>query len=82
MIGLPVILDGDGCWPDLASKEVIDTRFTSVCLLKGGMTSGAYSVSFRTDLPDGRVVICQVSLALLETTVQAFQGRRVFDAGL
>jgi ABC-type uncharacterized transport system permease subunit len=49
-----------------------------VALLRGGMQSGAPSVTLRLDLPDGRVVLTETSLALFalaaETLRQAAQG--------
>jgi len=72
-------LDGDGCWPDLQGKmgteQVIETAVCEVALLVGGMISGKSSVSFRYDLPDGRVLWAQTSLDLLENAVKAFRVR-------
>lgn len=56
---------GDGCWPDLAEKEVIMVEDFSAATLPHGMSNGSASVSFRIDLPDGRVVLAQTSAALL-----------------
>ena len=68
MTGLNIVLDGDGAWPDLQGKvgtdAVIDTQVHEVCCLPGGMASGAPSVTFRINLPDGRVVLAQTSLRL------------------
>lgn len=77
---LKIIHDGDNCWPDLAEKiergEVIHLAGVGLelALLPGGMSSGAASVSLRIDLPDGRTVICETSLALLEGAVRGFRG--------
>lgn len=71
---------GDGAWPDIAQKvergEVIHLvgEGLQLALLPGGMSSGAASVMLRIDLPDGRVVIAETSMALLETAVRTFQG--------
>ena len=68
MTMLKVIPDGDGCWPDLVKKEVIHLGCLSdpiqIAALPGGMSSGKTSVSIRLDLPDGKVVIAQTTLAL------------------
>lgn len=79
VLPLKVIADGDNCWPDLADKiergEVIHLAGSGLelALLPGGMSSGAASVSLRVDLPDGRTVVCETSMALLECAVRAFQ---------
>jgi hypothetical protein len=67
MVGLKIHLEGDGCWPDLAEKreKVIQTEQMEIAALHHGMVSGAPSVAFRIDLPDGRVVIAETSLKLL-----------------
>ena len=55
-------------WPELANRaegEVIHvTDDLQVTALAGGMESGATSVAIRIDLPDGRTVIAETSLAL------------------
>lgn len=77
MIGLKVILDGDGCWSDLHDKrdQIIQTTKLEVALLHGGMTSGKASVAFRFDLEDGRIVFAETSLALIENAVKAMRIR-------
>ena len=69
MLQFHVILNGDGAWPDLeviaALGKLIEYQSDiSVAVLEGGMESGKPSVSFRFDLPDGRVLIAQTSLRL------------------
>ncbi len=75
---LSVHTHGDECWPDVAALAA-DGRVIhlagaglSVARLPGGLTSGKSSVTIRVDLPDGRVVLAETSLALLRTAVQAF----------
>ncbi|MDB5349463.1 MAG: hypothetical protein JWN86_710 [Planctomycetota bacterium] len=72
MVGITLHLQGAGIYPDLAEKDVIHigegTSF-HLALLRGGMASGKDSVSFRFDLPDGRPVLMQTSLALLTNAV-------------
>ena len=76
MLSLKVILDGDGCWPDLVNKEVMVTHNDiQVALLGGGMTSGKSSVSIRIDLPDGRSVVAETSLALFLAAAKAFSAK-------
>jgi hypothetical protein len=75
-------LNGDGCWPDLAelrdAGRVIDTHSETsigIALLPGGMTSGKPSVTFRLQLPDGKIVLAQTSLELLTASVRAMNTR-------
>jgi hypothetical protein len=76
---LNLFLDGDNCWPDLHTKELIhlgnDAPPIGLAVLPGGMLSGRTSVSFRIDLPDGRVVIAETSFALLDTAVRTIKAR-------
>lgn len=69
--------DGDGCWPDLAGKELIEPAQGIINLagLAGGMVSGKPSVGIRVNLPDGRVVIAQTSLRLFLTCADALKAR-------
>jgi hypothetical protein len=80
---LRIILDGDGCWPDASDAEhgeQLQHAVPSVALLPGGMTSGRASVGIRIDLPDGRFVVAQTSLALFRAAVAAFNGREQYIA--
>lgn len=63
-------------WPDLPTKEVIHiTEPLEITALSHGMESGATSVALRINLPDGKVVIAETSLALLVATVRALAAR-------
>jgi hypothetical protein len=65
-------LDGDGCWPDLASKRVIDAGHSlGLALLREGTACGKESVTLRIDLPDGTVALAQITLRMLATATQA-----------
>jgi hypothetical protein len=69
-------LVADDCWPDLAVKTVIRPEEPiEMALLQGGMVSGASAVAIRLNLPDGRVVVTETSLALLVTCVRAMVAR-------
>lgn len=75
---LNIILQGDGCWPDLESKgdgAIISVDSFAVALMPGGMASGKASVSIRIDLPDGRIIIAQTSQALFDGAARAFRAR-------
>ena len=45
----------------------------SVARLAKGMSSGKSSVTFRIDLPDGRTVLGETSLALFQAAARAFR---------
>lgn len=89
MPGLPLHIHGDQCWPDLADMaarledgRVIHLRGEGLEMarLPGGMSSGNSSVTIRVNLPDGRVVLAETSLALLRMAVQAFDAADAADA--
>jgi hypothetical protein len=75
---LDVHCDGDACWPDLRDDPgLIDLMGEGappigLALLPGGMASGRASVAIRIDLPDGRTVLTETSLALLDQAVAIF----------
>jgi len=80
-----IILE-EPAWPDLGDIEqgmhhgrVIwlgnGAPPIAITALKGGMTSGKPSVAIRLDLPDGRTVIAETSLALLLAAADAFRTR-------
>jgi len=78
---LSVILDGDNCWPDIRTRQqdVIHLGNNAppiqVACLTGGMTSGLPSVTFRIDLPDGKVVLAETSLRLFQIAAAAITAR-------
>lgn len=79
MINLEVILNGEGCWPDI--QEVIDSgnlemgESVKICALPGGMQSGKPSCTIRVDLPGGKVVLAETSLLLFQSAARAFTAR-------
>lgn len=78
MIAMKIILEGDGCWPDLADNpnliEVKDGNM-EVALLDKGMASGRPSVAFRIDLPDGKIVFAQTTARLFCMAAKAFMAK-------
>jgi len=68
--GRPVIhffADGEGVFTDLQGKESIVINLAgsfTVAALPSGMKSGKPSLVIRIDLPDGRVVLQETSVAL------------------
>lgn len=85
MASLTMIMNGDGCWPDLVgepnklSDKVIhlgnDAKPIQVALLDDGMQSGRPSVTIRLDLPDGKVVLAETSLRLFVLAGRAFAAK-------
>lgn len=71
MAVLNVNARGDGAWPDLQAKmqagQVIwlrDETPISLTALAAGTEGGKPSVALRLDLPDGRTVVVETTLAL------------------
>lgn len=83
MAYLDLRLDGDGCWPELVECEergdliagMGEDTTLGLALLERGMASGKPSVTIRVNLADGRVVMAQTSLELLEAAVRAMRVR-------
>lgn len=81
MIAMTINLEGDGAWEDLAQRpdDVIhlsnDAPPIQVAGLAGGMQSGKPSVAIRIDLPDGKVVVAETSLALFLGAASALHTR-------
>jgi hypothetical protein len=65
----------DPAWPDLQEREIIHTTDVHVAGLEGGMGSGAPSIALRIDLPDGRSVVAETSLALFLTCADGLRAR-------
>lgn len=83
MLLIRVNVEGDGVWPDLADKaargELIHLGNNAppiqISSLDQGITGGKPSVSIRLDLPDGKVVIAETSLALFQMANAALRGK-------
>lgn len=74
---------GDGCWPDLLRRKILDvTSEIKVAVLKGGMTSGKSSVTLRIDLDENQSVVAQVSLEMLLTVTDTIKARYGDPRGL
>lgn len=76
LVHVAVHCNGEGCWPDPMQRpeSVIEARLTSVARLPHGMASGKSSVTIRIDLPDGRIVLAETSLAIWNAVTQVFAG--------
>jgi hypothetical protein len=56
-----VSLEGDNCWPELKVDQILSGEVTHVAYLKGGMDSGAPSVTIRGNTKEGKVVFLEIS---------------------
>lgn len=70
---LSVITNGDNCWPDLKQKGFIEGRWVGIARLPNGTVQGNATVTVRIELPDGRTVLAETTLALLSSAVRAFE---------
>lgn len=81
MIALEIHLNGDGLGRDLKDtpERIIhlgnDAPPIHISVLDGGMRSGKASIMLRIDLPDGKVVLAETSLALFLTAAKAFAAK-------
>lgn len=71
MIGFDVRLDREPAFPELAERlaagqvyHLGNGSMIGLAALAGGMTSGRTSVVLKIELPDGRAVLAETSLAL------------------
>lgn len=89
MAALNVFCDATTAWPDIPEKynagRVVDMMgddhsTLGIAMMPGGMASGEPSVIFRFDLPDGRTVLAETSLALIDTAIKAFHSYRAGQA--
>ena len=73
--GISIILDGDGCWPDLKTRPWSKGAIMSIAALPNGTSGGSPSVTIRVETNDGKTII------LAETTMRLFLGAaRAFRA--
>lgn len=73
--GVSIELDGDKCWPDLATRTTVEGTLVGIATLAGGTTEGRPSVTFRIELEDGTVVLAQTTLRLFQGAAAAFRGK-------
>lgn len=69
---LSVIMNGDNCWPDLRTG-FIEGQWIGIARLPNGTVQGNATVTVRIELPDGRTVLAETTLALLSSAVRAFE---------
>lgn len=79
MPALSIVLQ-EPAWPELASREadiihISNDAVAAITGLAGGMKSGQASVTLRLDLPDGKVVLYETSLALFLAAAAALKAK-------
>lgn len=88
MPSIDLHLDGDKCWPDLKQLDERGRLITlmgedapqlGIARLPGGTLSGRSSVTIRLDLPDGRTVVTETTLALFCQAADAMRTRDRMD---
>lgn len=67
MIPLQVHLDGDGCWPDLKTREFLHGVIEGAAYLENGTAEGNPTVSLRCVLDSGTIVVVETTLRLFLT---------------
>jgi len=79
---IAIILQGDGCWPDLAPAEekkvhhlANDAPPLQIAVLDMGMESGRPSLMLRADLPDGSVALIEVTMRNFLAAARILQER-------
>jgi len=79
LMSLSVITNGDNCWPDLREKGFVEGGYppevggVGIARLPNGTVSGNATVTVRIELPDGRTVLADTTLALLRQAMIAFE---------
>jgi hypothetical protein len=81
MTELRVVLEGEGCWPDLSRENCVRVELEGVARLHHGTEQGKSSVSFRLRLPDGRFAIAETTMRLFLVAAAAFIGAEEREAG-
>ena len=83
MPAIRLILDGDGAVADLAGKRdtIIHLPDPTLTLIRlpHGMRSGATSLVIRIELPDGRAVLAETSLAAWQMATAGLKGAELRD---
>lgn len=75
---LTIIVNGDGGLADVPPENIVDAtglKFRIMALPGGMARSGAASVAVAIDMPDGKTLFAQTSLALLLTAADAFKAK-------
>lgn len=89
---MKIELDGDNCWPDLKEKaegQVIVGELAGAALLPDGAITrpdGTAAirpvVAFRLELPDGKTVLAQTTVDMVDMLAASIKGRLAYLADL
>lgn len=72
---LRIIRQGDPPpWTDISEAIHLPDDTWKVAILEGGMTSGKPSLALRFELPDGKIVIAETSVAAWSAVTVAARG--------
>lgn len=72
---LAIIVDGQGAWPDLADRAVLQAKQVEVAGLADGTQGGNPTVAIRADMTDGQVAIVETTLRLFLSAADALRER-------
>lgn len=76
MLAIKIRLDGDGVLEGTDPENTLYvTSPITIASLDGGMQSGKPSVAFIIELPDGKTIVAETSLALFQATAKAFAAK-------
>lgn len=70
-MNLDVQVDGRNCWPDLRDRFIVG-QWVGIARLADATILGKTSVTVRIELPDGRTVLAETTLQLLQLAMAAF----------
>ena len=75
MVGLRVIVDGEGSMPNLSVDGVTEGRLETVVALANGTLMGKPSIGFFIAMPDGSTVWTETTMSLFVAAARAFVAR-------
>jgi hypothetical protein len=85
VIPLQVVINGDNCWPDLKDEKGQPThitgQLTGIARLPRGTELGRSTVTIRVELPDGRTVLAETTLSLMNGAMTAFNAADQMERG-
>lgn len=84
MTSIDIQLDGDNCWPELREPGAFDIgQLVGVALLPDAVVTDTFTgaerrvpaLTLRLHTADGRVVLAQLKVEMLEAIARAMRGR-------
>ena len=80
MIPLSIVLNGDNCWPELKERGFVRGQLVAIARLPLGTNEGRSTVCIRVELPDGRTVLAETTLRLMQNAIRAFDVREEMES--